>query len=96
MDDRGCIEYSVILVNSAKVPFFVDMKQGAFRFSDQRRFMTKQKAEAAMQTLHSIMPDYRIYVEAVEIPDLYEPSEATVTIIYDTDLPADDEEVQHE
>lgn len=91
MNDKGSIEYSVILVNSEGSSFYVDMKQGAFRFTDQRRFMTKQKAEAAMQTLHSIMPDYRIYVEAVEIPDLYEPSETTITIIYDTDLPTDDE-----
>lgn len=89
--EKSCIEYSVIMVNSANVSYFVDMKQGAFRFTDQRRFMTLQKAQAAMYILHTIMPDYRIYIEAVEIPDLYEPSETTITIIYDTDLPADDE-----
>ena len=94
--EKNCIEYSVIMVNSAKVSYFVDMKQGAFRFTDQRRFMTLQKAQAAMYILHTIMPDYRIYIEAVEIPDLYESCEPTVTIIYDTDSPADDEEVQHE
>lgn len=91
MNDKGSIEYSVILVNSKGSSFYVDMKQGAFRFTDQRRFMTLQKAQAAMYILHTIMPDYRIYIEEVEISDLYESSETTITIIYDTDLPADGE-----